>query len=144
MKKHQIIVLCLLAITNITFFYLGAFKQMYPAYIFGLISAFTIGLYYGFAKEKNRTEKYNVLLEKCIDLAKEWNEKNLQREITNHVNKNKPRLIFSFEELYGISAHTWFVKPIKENREKIIKGNKPITLDNCCDKKDLNRLFWQI
>lgn len=144
MKKHKIIALCLFVITNITFFYLGGFKQIHSVFIYNCLLFFIIGLYYNFAKKINRTEKYNIFLEKCIDLAKEWNEKNLQREINNYINKNKPRLIFSFDELYRISAYTWFVKPIEENREKIIKMNKPITLDNCCDKKDLNRLFWQI
>ncbi len=93
-----------------------------------------------------RISKYRKLHARCSDLASEWNEKNLKKEIDKYVRGEylKGRLVLSFDEIYKLSAKHWFVKKLEENYNNIVKGNKKITLDNYCEKSDLIRIFNEI
>ena len=99
-----------------------------------------------FIISKKRQNKYKNLHARCSDLASEWDEKNLKKEIDKYVREQylKGRLVFSFDEIYKLSANYWFVKKLEGNYDKIVKGNKKITLDNYCEKSDLIRIFNEI
>ncbi len=112
----------------------------------GFLVSFGICDLFKFIISKKRQNKYKNLHARCSDLASEWNEKNLKKEIDKYVREQylKGRLVFSFDEIYKLSANYWFVKKLEGNYEKIVKGAKKITLDNYCEKSDLIRIFNEI
>lgn len=112
----------------------------------GFLVSFEIYDLFKFIISKKRQNKYKNLHARCSDLASEWDEKNLKKEIDKYVREQylKGRLVFSFDEIYKLSANYWFVKKLEGNYDKIVKGNKKITLDNYCEKSDLIRIFNEI